>query len=82
MCRKGWPGSSVCSLAADDEVSVAVRVDAYTFASFMEMFLGHAAASMKYAWAAVDLAEAADERDPAMLAFALAGLASGARDGR
>ncbi len=42
---------------ADDGVTLAVRVNAYTFASFMEMFLGHAPASTAYARAAVDLAE-------------------------
>ncbi len=64
---------------ADDGVALAVRVNAYTFASFMEMFLGHAPASTAYARAAVDLAEAAGEGDRAILAFALAGLATAAQ---
>ena len=64
---------------ADDGVTLAVRVNAYTFASFMEMFLGHASASTAYARVAVELAERTGAGDPALLAFALAGLASGAR---
>ncbi len=64
---------------ADHGVSLAVRVNAYTFAAFMEMFLGHASASTSYARTAVDLAEATGEGDPAILGFALSGLASGAR---
>jgi len=64
---------------ADDGVSLAVRVNAYTLVSFMEMFLGHAPASTAYARAAVDLAESAGEADPAILAFALAGLATAAQ---
>jgi predicted ATPase/DNA-binding CsgD family transcriptional regulator len=64
---------------ADGEVAVAIRVNAYTFASFMEMFLGHASASTAYARAAVDLAESAGAGDPAILTFALAGLATAAQ---
>ena len=64
---------------AGGEVSVAVRVNAYTFASFIEMFLGHASASTAYARAAVDLAESAGEVDPGILTFALAGLATAAQ---
>lgn len=64
---------------ADAGVPLAVRVNAYTLASFMEMFLGHAPASTAYARAAVDLAESAGDGDPAVLAFALSGLASAAR---
>ena len=64
---------------ADDGVALAVRVNAYTFASFMEMFQGHTSTSAAYARAAVDLAESAGEADPAILAFALSGLASAAQ---
>ncbi len=64
---------------ADESVALAVRVNAHTFASFMAMFLGHAPASTAYARAAVDLAESAGEVDPAILAFALAGLATAAQ---
>ncbi len=64
---------------ANDSVPLAVRVNAYTFASFMEMFLGRASASTAYARAAVELAESPGADDPTLLAFALAGLVSGAR---
>ena len=64
---------------ADDGVALAIRVNAYTFASFMEMFQGHTSTSAAYARAAVDLAESAGEADPAILAFALSGLASAAQ---
>jgi len=64
---------------ADPGIPLNVRVNSYTFASFMEMFLGHAAASMSFARAAVDLAEAAGSEDPAILGFALSGLATAAR---
>jgi non-specific serine/threonine protein kinase len=57
---------------------VAVRVNAFTFASFLANFLGHASAPLTYARNAVALAEAASDEDPSLRAFALAGLVAAA----
>jgi predicted ATPase/DNA-binding CsgD family transcriptional regulator len=63
----------------DERVSPVVCANAYTFAAFLAMFLGDAKASIAYGRKAVDFAEAAGDEDGAVLAMALAGLASGAR---
>ena len=56
-----------------------VRVNALVFASFLAMFLGNTPATMAYGREAVELAEGVSGEDNRVLAFALAGLASGAR---
>jgi predicted ATPase/DNA-binding CsgD family transcriptional regulator len=63
----------------DEEIPARVRVNALVFASFLEMFLGNGPAAMAYGRKAVDLAEAVCAEDKDVLAFALGGLASGAR---
>lgn len=64
---------------ADEEVSVAVRVNALVFTTFLAMFLSNAPATVSYSREAVNLAEATyDESDP-ILVFALSGLASAAQ---
>lgn len=62
---------------ADEEVSLAVRVNALTFAAFLAHFLGNASATMVYGGEAVALAEAAGEEGQPLLALALSGLSSG-----
>ena len=66
----------------DERISLAVRVNALTRASFLAMFLGDAATTMAYGREAVDLAEAAGEQGQTVLALALAALATGARTAR
>src|SRR5258708_38087196 len=63
----------------DDTVPLAVRSNALTFASFLAMFLGDPATATLRGREAVALCEAADEEGKPLLAFALAGLVSGAR---
>lgn len=63
----------------DERIPPVVRVNALVFASFLAMFLGNAPATMAYGREAVEVAEGVDEEDNQVLAFALAGLASGAR---
>jgi predicted ATPase/DNA-binding CsgD family transcriptional regulator len=62
---------------ADDRISLDVRVNAIVFASFLAMFLGDGPLSLKYGREAVALAEAAGSEGKPLMAFALAGLASG-----
>lgn len=63
---------------ANEEVSLAVRVNALTFAAFLASFLGHTSVTLTYGREAVALAEAAGEEGQPLLAFALGGLAAGA----
>jgi predicted ATPase/DNA-binding CsgD family transcriptional regulator len=63
----------------DEVIPPRVRVNALVFASFLAMFLGNGQAALTYGRKAVDLAEAVCSEDRDVLAFALAGLASGAR---
>ena len=62
---------------ADNRISLDVRVNAIVFASFMAMFLGDGPLSLKYGREAVALAETAGSEGKPLMAFALAGLASG-----
>jgi len=62
----------------DDGIPPVVRVNALVFASFLAM-RGNAPATMAYGREAVELAEVLGGEDKRVLAFALAGLASGAR---
>jgi predicted ATPase/DNA-binding CsgD family transcriptional regulator len=62
---------------ADNRISLDVRVNAIVFASFLAMFLGDGPLSLKYGREAVALAEAAGSVGKPLMAFALAGLASG-----
>jgi predicted ATPase/DNA-binding CsgD family transcriptional regulator len=62
---------------ADNRISLDVRVNAIVFASFLAMFHGDGQLSLKYGREAVVLAEAAGSEGKPILAFALAGLASG-----
>ncbi len=62
---------------ADNRISLGVRVNAIVFASFLAMFLGDGQLSLKYGREAVTLAEAAGSEGKPVMAFALAGLASG-----
>ena len=64
---------------SDEGIPPVVRVNALVFASFLAMFLGNAPATMAYGREAVELAEGVSGEDNRVLAFALAGLASGAR---
>jgi predicted ATPase/DNA-binding CsgD family transcriptional regulator len=63
----------------DERISLAVRVNALTFAAFLASFLGNASTTMAYGREAVALAEAAGEEGQPLLAFALGGLSSGAK---
>lgn len=63
----------------DEKISPVVRVNALVFASFLTMFLGNAPATLAYGREAVEVAEGVSGEDNAVLAFALAGLGSGAR---
>lgn len=62
----------------DEGIPPVVRVNALVFASFLAM-RGNAPATMAYGREAVELAEGVGDEDKRVLAFALAGLASGAR---
>ena len=64
---------------ADEGISPVVRVNALVFASFLAMFLGDAPATMAYGREALEVAEGVSDEDNHILAFALGGLASGAR---
>jgi len=64
---------------AGESVSLKVHVDALVFATFHSMLLGNAQAATIFARKAVDLAEAANDPDSPILAFARDGLASAAR---
>jgi predicted ATPase/DNA-binding NarL/FixJ family response regulator len=63
----------------DDRISLAVRANALTYASFMTMFLGDAPAATAYGREAVSLAEAAGDEGNPILILALSSLDSGAR---
>ena len=63
----------------DDSISLAVHVNALTYASFLAMFLDKASAALAYGQAAVALAEAAGEQGLPVLPLALGALATGAR---
>ena len=63
----------------DEKISPVIRVNALVFASFLTMFLGNAPATLAYGREAVEVAEGVSSEDNAVLAFALAGLGSGAR---
>jgi non-specific serine/threonine protein kinase len=65
--------------AADENVPLDAHVNALVFATFHYMLLGNAQAAKSYARRAVDLAEAAEEVDSPVLAFARDGLASAAK---
>ncbi len=62
----------------DERIPAVVRVNALVFASFLAM-RGNAPATLAYGREAVELAEGVGGEDKRVLAFALAGLASGAR---
>jgi predicted ATPase/DNA-binding CsgD family transcriptional regulator len=62
---------------ADEGISLAVRVNALTYAAFLAHFLGDAAATIAYGREAVALAEAAGDEGQPLLALALSGLSSG-----
>jgi predicted ATPase/DNA-binding NarL/FixJ family response regulator len=64
---------------ADGRIPVLVRANALTFAAFLAMFLGNTPATISYGREAVNLAEATGDEGGPIVAFALAGLASGAR---
>ena len=64
---------------ADEEISPVVRVNAFVFASFLTLFVGNAQASIAYGREAVEVAEAVVDEGNPVLAFALAGLATGAQ---
>jgi len=64
---------------ADDSISPVVHVNAIVSASFLALFLGNGQASLEYGREAVRIAEAAGDEGKAILGFALAGLASGAK---
>jgi predicted ATPase len=64
---------------ADDGIPVLVRANALTFAAFLAMFLGNTPATVSYGRGAVNLAEATGDEGGPIVAFALAGLASGMR---
>jgi predicted ATPase/DNA-binding NarL/FixJ family response regulator len=63
----------------DDRISLLVRANALTYASFMTMFLGDASAATAYGREAVALAEAAGDEGNPILILALSSLDSGAR---
>jgi predicted ATPase/DNA-binding CsgD family transcriptional regulator len=64
---------------ADERVSLAIRATAFTYVSFMSMFVANAAAAVAYGRKAVALAEAmGDERNP-ILFLAQSSLATGVR---
>ncbi|MFN2195405.1 MAG: LuxR C-terminal-related transcriptional regulator [Anaerolineales bacterium] len=65
--------------AADENVPLDAHVNALVFATFHYMLLGNAQAATSYARRAVDLAEAAEEVNSPVLAFARDGLASAAK---
>ncbi len=62
---------------ADKEVSLAVRVNALTYAAFLASFLGRTSTTIAYGQQAVALAEAAGQEGEPLLALALSGLSSG-----
>jgi non-specific serine/threonine protein kinase len=64
---------------ANEEISVAVRVNALTFAAFLADFLGDATAPLAYGHKAVAFAEAAGDEDKGLLGFAVAGLVAAMR---
>jgi len=64
---------------ADEHISLKVHVDALVFATFHYMLLDNAQAAATFARKAVDLAEATNDPDSPILAFARDGLASAAR---
>ncbi len=68
---------------AGEDVAPAVHANACTFSSFVSMFLGNASAALRYGRKAVDIAELAASAESsdaeAIRAFALSGLAAGAR---
>ena len=64
---------------AGQNIDPVVRVNAYTWASFLSLFQGEASASVEYAREAVNIAEAVGSEFNAVRAFALAGLAMSAR---
>ena len=64
---------------ADEEISVVVRVNAFTFAAFLADFLGNPSAPLAHGREAVALAEAAGSEDKGLLGFAVAGLVTAAR---
>jgi non-specific serine/threonine protein kinase len=64
---------------AGEAISVAVQVNAYTFAAFLADFLGDTAAPLAYGRKAVALAEAVGQEDKGLLGFAVAGLVAAAR---
>lgn len=64
---------------ADERVSTIVRAKAYSYASFLAMFLGDIPTTQAYGREAVALAETAGEEGRGTLFLALGGLASGAR---
>ena len=61
----------------DENVQLAVRVNALTFAAFLAHFLGQGSSTLAYGREAVRLAETAGEEDQALLVMALSGLSSG-----
>jgi len=63
----------------DERVSLKVHVDALVFGTFHCMLLGNAQTATAFARKAVDLAEATNDPNNPILAFARAGLASAAR---
>ena len=64
---------------SDEGIPPVVRVNAMVFASFLAMFLGDVPATQAFGREAVEIAEGVGDEDTSVLAFALAGLASGAR---
>jgi predicted ATPase/DNA-binding CsgD family transcriptional regulator len=64
---------------AGEEVSVAVHVNALTFAAFLADFLGNESAPLVYGRKAVAVAEAAGDEDKGLLGFAMAGIVTAAR---
>lgn len=65
--------------AADGNVSLEVHVKALVFATFQYMLLGNTPAATDSARKAVELAEACEEADSPILAFAMDGLASASK---
>jgi predicted ATPase/DNA-binding CsgD family transcriptional regulator len=60
----------------DGDISLAVHVDALTYATFLSNFLGKTAAAVAYGRQAVALGETAGEAGKPILAFALAAMAT------
>jgi predicted ATPase/DNA-binding CsgD family transcriptional regulator len=66
-------------LQTDEGISLVVRANAFTYASFAAKFLGNVSAASRYGQRAVALGEAAGDGGNPIVALALGGLASSAQ---